>query len=450
MKRDLQRYFLCPASKEKMDRVVKNLAVFFLMVLVTFSQFAHADLWDRQVEEKFTETYEYGGETYDHGYAYRAGAGFSRPEKARDIVLDYEYNLGLGCGGFDLAADFLHGLNEEALKDYISAMGSSALQAAPLLLLEYISPTLADTLKHIKSQMREIQLLKYYQCQDIEDAGSNWIRKMKESGRGEQLRKAQQEGKSLSETMGDITQSSPLKGKLDYYGKPLGTMRLVRDGLKWIEADEEMIELGPEVTGDYKISYNAAKDKSDVVFIAPAKRTHALLTENANQFKDDLQTAMDYYDKTGKVKESDLKKLSLPSVAITPTIIKAIGILPPFERYVSGTKLVGALALSKTVWELTYIIESLQQAAHNPYLDEGQIMKLAEFTQDLDKNRSRLLAESQEDTVVAKKITDGILAGYSALRSDAAAKEEDAKSAEESRLEKMKQESDSRFGGLLW
>ena len=159
-----------------------------LLSVTIIPLFAHADLWDDQVEETFEDSYAYGRETYDHSYQYRAGVGFSRTAKARDIALISEYDMGLGCGGFDLSLDFFNGLNEEALKDYVTGMGGEILKAAPLLLLEYISPTLADTLKHLKSQMRDIQLLKYYQCQDIVDKGANWIDKMGESSQQQQLK----------------------------------------------------------------------------------------------------------------------------------------------------------------------------------------------------------------------------------------------------------------------
>ena len=56
-----------------------------------------------------------------------------------------------GCSGFDLASSFNSTFSEQILADYLKNISSSAIAAAPMLLLEYASPTLADIVKHFNA-----------------------------------------------------------------------------------------------------------------------------------------------------------------------------------------------------------------------------------------------------------------------------------------------------------
>lgn len=390
--------------------VKKTFAVIVVCLCVGVS---HAGLWERQVDKAFENTWAHGGQTAREGYSYRAGVGFSRPQRPSDVAVDWEYDMGLGCAGFDLSADFLELMNTRALTNYLQGQLAAAIQAAPSLLLAYISPTLYDVVKSFEARAGELQLLRYRQCQEILEAGEDWVRKSREAGRRDQLEEARKEGVPLSEAIASIPETSPFAGKRDYDGNLLGTMRLVRDGLKWAGADDELVKLGPEIAGDYVMSYDAIREKSDVRFIRAVKTTDALLTENTEQFLSDLELAISEYRRNEVISKDTLRKLSVPSVPMVPAIIKAIDARSDFDKHLLSSMLSSNLSVTKTAWQMRQIAEGLRQAMYNPYLDEGQKEVLLRFIGDLERNRRTMLKDAElEDRLASNRIGERIMGGW--------------------------------------
>ena len=413
--------------------------IIVLSALFFLSTFAYADLWEDMVSEGFGESYS-DAEQDDSGYSYRGGIDFSHRNRGEAIEIGYYYDMGLGCGGFDLIADFLSNLNEEALTDYLEGQIGEIISASPSLLLAYVSPTLYDNLKNFQAQTRHKQLLNYYKCEDIVSAGESWIDKMRSSARKENLKEEQEGGASLTTAVKNVNEEEPFEGKKDYWGKELGSMYLVKSGLEWIEADDTIIDLGPNITGDFYI------DTKSVKYTAPLKTTDMLLTDNRDTFQENLDAALKNYESSGEVSEEDLEKLSTPSVVITDTVIEAINSMPDYKSEIASGKLVSALALSKTSWQLSNIAEKLQAASHNPNIDDGQREELRTIINDLHEKRKGLLSsEEMERTVVAKGILEGIIQEYAAEKDEAMRKTRVSSSAE-----KIKEANESITGGFKY
>jgi len=381
-------------------------ALIVLLMLFFFSSLAYADLWEDERDKTFVESYNHGCQDYD-GYTYRGGVGYNLPYRKTPPNLGYMYDMGLGCEGFDLNTSFLDNLNAEALKNYATGMAGNALASAPMLLLEYVSPTMADTLKHFKSMSQNLLNLQYRQCEDFQKMGEDWIAKKRGKAKASQMKEAQKEGLSLPEAIEKVKNTPPLEGLKDYNGNLLGTMKLVEDGFKWAKAEEEMTELAPALVGEVVVT---APDKME--YIPATKEKNKLFQENQKEYKKNLETTLKNYDSTKKVSKSDLEKLSLPSVNITPVVIKSIGNMPDYKRFNASAKLVGALALDKTVYQMDSITGTLEQIARHPELTEEDTNVLLQKADTLRKQKQDLIATHKMENTMVARVAGGIVGEY--------------------------------------
>jgi len=420
-----------------MKKLIVILSIFFFFPVVT-----HADLWDRQVDKTFAESYSYGRQDYD-GYTYRGGVGYQLPYRTTVPRLGYMYDTGLGCEGFDLNASFLNNLNAEALKNYASEMTGGALAAAPMLLLEYLSPTTADVLKHFKSMSQDLLRLQYMQCEDFQGLGEDWIAKKRGKAAATQMKEAQKEGLSLPEAIEKVKEAPPLEGLKDYNGNLLGSMKLVEDGFKWAGVEEEMTKLAPVLVGEVIIT---APDK--IEYVPATKSKSELYKESQKKYAEDLQTALENYDSTGEISESNLKKLSISSFIITPAVIKAVGNLPGYKRSIAGGKLASALALDKTVYQMDSITSTLEQIARHPELTDEDTNILLQKANTLRKQKHDLIATHQmQDTMVAT-VAGGIVTEAATERAEAVDKNFLEGEREKGIMEFLKTPYEFGYGGL--
>ena len=79
------------------------------------------------------------------GFYYRGGVDYNPPVSPEEPAVGYSIISGSkGCSGFDFATSFNSTFSEQVLTDYMKNISGAAMAAAPMLLLEYASPTLAD------------------------------------------------------------------------------------------------------------------------------------------------------------------------------------------------------------------------------------------------------------------------------------------------------------------
>ena len=98
------------------------------------------------------------------GFYYRGGIDYRPQVLPEEPGVGYSILSGSkGCSGFDLASSFNSAFSEQILADYLKGISSSAIAAAPMLLLEYVSPTLADIVKHFNAMTIErIEAFKFF------------------------------------------------------------------------------------------------------------------------------------------------------------------------------------------------------------------------------------------------------------------------------------------------
>ena len=120
------------------------------------------------------------------GFYYRGGVDYNPPVAPVEPTVGYSIISGSkGCSGFDFATSFNSTFSEQVLTDYMKNISGAAMAAAPMLLLEYASPTLADIVKHFIAMTYMRLGLRYAQCVDIEKAAGEYMDNLRKKSESE-------------------------------------------------------------------------------------------------------------------------------------------------------------------------------------------------------------------------------------------------------------------------
>jgi len=299
----------------------------------------------------------------EQGYSYRGGFDF-QPDYYKLPHVSYSYGIGMGCEGFDLEGSFNSLLSGEAMKNYMQGALQSAISAAPMLLLEYASPTLADTLKHFQNRSQELLNLNYVTCQDIMEKGEGVLAKMRKENQAGTVQ--QSGGGDLVSTMQSTGKDTTLGNIPDYSGKAIGQggeVKVVKEGLSWAKAPENIQTIGTNVLGDVII-----QGSGNIKYVEAQKTPNQLYVEERNTFQKDVSSAVSRYISSGKVNQSDLTKISLPAFPVNEILIKSIGDMPQAKREIATGKLASTLAHLKLLSEFNDLHFSILRAMQNPVI----------------------------------------------------------------------------------
>ena len=136
------------------------------------------------------------------GFYYHGGVNYNPPVAPEEPGVGYSIITGSkGCSGFDLASSFNSAFSEQVLTDYLKSISSAAMAAAPMLLLEYASPTLADIVKHFNAMTNMRLGLRYAQCEDIERAAGEYIDKLRKTSESECIKEKVAQGLDIDSAM---------------------------------------------------------------------------------------------------------------------------------------------------------------------------------------------------------------------------------------------------------
>ena len=158
--------------------------IIFISLLLALRNNVYADIFSNGDTGAYT--IENAVSEDKSGFYYRGGVDY-RPQ-----VLPDEPSVGYsivsasqGCSGFDFATSFNNLFKEQVFEDYLKNLSSSAMSAAPMLLLEYVSPTLADIVKHFSAMTNMHLGLRYAQCEDIEKTAGEYMDKLRKRSESE-------------------------------------------------------------------------------------------------------------------------------------------------------------------------------------------------------------------------------------------------------------------------
>src|SRR5260370_4609556 len=138
-----------------------------------------ADLWDQTVTNSTPESqFQLSEGTRQSGLSYRGGTGLPLPAPSGSSTIGaISGSTGKGCG-IDFAAEFKALFDVNALESYFKGLASSAIAAAPLVLMCYASPTLCDAYKHFKSMASGLLQARAAECQAVEAAALDYGARM--------------------------------------------------------------------------------------------------------------------------------------------------------------------------------------------------------------------------------------------------------------------------------
>ncbi|PIP19667.1 MAG: hypothetical protein COX41_01690, partial [Candidatus Omnitrophica bacterium CG23_combo_of_CG06-09_8_20_14_all_41_10] len=125
-----------------MKKIIISLALIFALRNISY-----ADIFSKDDTSLYTIDSAISEDR--SGFYYRGGIDYRPTVPPDEPQVGYSILSGSpGCSGFDLASSFNSVFSEQILADYLKGISSEAMAAAPMLLLEYVSPTLADIIKH--------------------------------------------------------------------------------------------------------------------------------------------------------------------------------------------------------------------------------------------------------------------------------------------------------------
>ena len=315
-------------------------------------------------------------ERNDTGLIYRGGVDMNPPSGASMPEVGFGAPVSIGCGRFDFAVNLRNMMTEQAMTDYVSNLGAEVLAASPLLLLEYMSPTMADALKQFQGIAYERLPGLYADCETI----------VAEGGLTSQLKKTsdaykilfskitgKKEGGNIQEEMETIKKEANLAGLLDYYGKPIGDRKhkLIEEGIKWAtQAEPEDItktsasDLGKLLAGDIVISGETVKG-AQVTMVFPKWDIEDYFENLKRNLNNDLKDLTEKRRKGEIISGFELAKVSTDTVPVTNPLLKEWGALSKKDRPIIIGKQASALAIAKVSSDAHIVVNRIIKASGN-------------------------------------------------------------------------------------
>ncbi len=369
---------------------IKNLSI-ILTLLLLITPAVYADLWDKEKELSYGKVKS--DATWDERkFQYEGGVDFDRAKQTRDLEIKFKHKMGLGCSGFGIGENLFNDMTGQALTDYATGILKEALAASPELLLAYLSPTLYDKLKELKSHSAKLLKLKFKTCEEMQGAAmkSDWMLERQQNVRGKALSYDAASGRFLEKS---IKEASQIKNKsIDYYGKEVDNYKPITDGVKWLKGKgykEKILDELVALAGDYQVP------REGPIEIIPFTKTATdFLTKNRKEIEKKLKEAVKTYKQEKKVSNEDLKELSIASVPMEPTIIESITVMSPNDQTTAIGKVASELAFIQTIWQLNYLVEKTQMLAEAQHdaVDKKQVHQKAD---NLKSQKKALLEERQ-------------------------------------------------------
>lgn len=157
--------------------MLRSFGLITLIVFFSCSTVFAQSLWDdAEKSSANVSSYQYYNKDKD-GFTYSGGVNYAPPYKPTEKIIELHTNVEAGCKRFDWEVNWKNTFSSEALDRYWDNLQSGIISSAPLLLIEYISPTLADILKHFKAMTNMSMEMEYASCERMQalatDLGSS-------------------------------------------------------------------------------------------------------------------------------------------------------------------------------------------------------------------------------------------------------------------------------------
>ena len=363
------------------------------------------------------------------GFYYRGGVDYRPQVPVEEPGVGYSILSGSkGCSGFDLASSFNSTFSEQILADYLKGISSSAIAAAPMLLLEYASPTLADIVKHF-SAMTNMRLgLRYAQCEDIEKAAGEYMDKLRKKSESECVKDKVAQGLDIDSALKACKEGKdPFAFLKNAEGIPLvqgGKIDVLSDIFKKINIPNDRKDFVKSVVGETTITSSQIENNKG------EKSIYKVNDDFRTETSDKFFSIVSEYMNSKTVSTDSLKDISLHNNPVTEEQIKNIALMPKAKQYIAVSKLSSDIAYFKTISQCRQAMDDLLEAMRAPGLDDVQRgvlekdynylkEKLERFKEERQINKdyneamSGILSESEKEKLSTIMNDDGTTSYFS-------------------------------------
>ena len=402
--------------------------VFILLILILgLTHISYADIFTK--DDTMPYTIDSAISEDRSGFYYRGGVDYRPQVPVEEPGVGYSILSGSkGCSGFDLASSFNSTFSEQILADYLKGISSSAIAAAPMLLLEYASPTLADIVKHF-SAMTNMRLgLRYAQCEDIEKAAGEYMDKLRKKSESECVKDKVAQGLDIDSALKACKEGKdPFAFLKNAEGIPLvqgGKIDVLSDIFKKINIPNDRKDFVKSVVGETTITSSQIENNKG------EKSIYKVNDDFRTETSDKFFSIVSEYMNSKTVSTDSLKDLSLHNNPVTEEQIRDIALMPKAKQYIAVSKLSSDIAYFKTISQCRQAMDDLLEAMRAPGLDDVQRgvlekdynylkEKLERFKEERQINKdyneamSGILSESEKEKLSTIMNDDGTTSYFS-------------------------------------
>ena len=340
-----------------------------LVIILAMANIGYADIFTKDNANPYTIDNAIAEDR--SGFYYRGGVNYNPPVAPEAPGVGYSIISGSkGCSGFALASSFNSIFSEQVLTDYIKGISSAAMAAAPMLLLEYASPTLADIVKHFNAMTNMRLGLRYAQCEDIERAAGEYMDKLRKKSESECIKEKVAQGLDIDSAMKACKEGNdPFSFLKDAEGIPLiqgGKIDVLADIFKKINIPSDRKDFVKEVTGETTITSSQIESNKG------EKSIYKVSEDFRSDASNKLFSIVNEYLSSKTISTDSLNSLSLPNNPVTEEQIRDIALMPKAKQYIAVSKIASDIAFFKTISKYRQAMDDLLEAMRAPGLDDVQ------------------------------------------------------------------------------
>ncbi|TRZ47713.1 hypothetical protein D4Q80_04905 [bacterium] len=344
-------------------------AIILLVLILAIKNISYADIFSKDDTSPYTIDSAISEDK--SGFYYRGGIDYRPTVPPDEPQVGYSILSGSkGCSGFDLASSFNSVLSEQILADYLKGISSAAIAAAPMLLLEYVSPTLADIIKHFNAMTNMRLGLRYAQCEDIEKAAGEYMDKLRKKSESECVKEKVSTGLDIDSALRSCKEGKdPFAFLKNAEGIPLaqgGKINVLSDIFKRINIPQERKEFIESIVGETTITASQIENNKG------EKSIYKVNEEFRDETSNKLLSLVNEYLSSKTLSIDSLKDLSLPNNPVTEEQIRNIALMPKAKQYIAVSKIASDIAFFKTISKYRQALDDLLEAMRAPGLDDVQ------------------------------------------------------------------------------
>ncbi len=348
---------------------MKNVFILLIFIL-TLTHISYADIFTT-ADNSNPYTIDNAISEDKSGFYYRGGVDYRPTVPPDEPGVGYSILSGSkGCSGFDLASSFNSILSEQILADYLKGISSEAVASAPMMLLEYASPTLADIIKHFNTMTNMRLGLRYAQCEDIEKASGEYMDKLRKKSESECVKEKVSIGLDIDSALKACKEGKdPFSFLKDAEGISLaqgGKIDVLADIFKKINIPSDRKDFVKSVVGETTITSSQIENNKG------EKSIYKVNDDFRSETSDKFSSLLNEYLSSKTVSTDSLKDLSLQNNPVTEEQVRDIALMPKAKQYIAVSKISSDIAYFKTISQYRQAMDDLLEAMRAPGLDDVQ------------------------------------------------------------------------------